>query len=108
MIPRSSTVIKKEKTKTYWFTVHNKKAISRPPVLHTSVQLELGDLFINQFYSKEHSARVLQVWLIEMENGKKKNNFTWKQVRDFFHGQVMPNCTSARRLLSPKRSTTPR
>ena len=36
---------KERKTKTYWFTVYNKKAIARPPVLHMSVQLELGDSF---------------------------------------------------------------
>ena len=106
MIPRSSAGIKKEKIKTCSFMVLNKKAIAKPPVLHMSVQLELGDLFINQFYSKEHSAQVLQVWLLVMESGKEKKNFVWKQVRDNFCGLAMPNLlTLERRLPSPKRCT---
>jgi hypothetical protein len=56
----------------------NERAISKPPVLHTTVPLELGDLYINQFYSTHHQARVLQVWLLVTESG----NDTWKQVRD--------------------------
>ncbi|KAH9054678.1 hypothetical protein EDB87DRAFT_1580355 [Lactarius vividus] len=61
IIPHSITGIKKEAIKTCWFMVWNEQAISRPPVLHSMVQLELGDLFINQFYSARHSAQVLQV-----------------------------------------------
>jgi len=57
----------------------NESAISKPPVLRMDVQLELGDLFINQFYSEKHNAQVLQVWLLVEKNGS--NGFMWKQVR---------------------------
>ncbi|KAF8261410.1 hypothetical protein EI94DRAFT_1810325 [Lactarius quietus] len=90
MIPQSLAGIKKEKIKTCWFMVCNKKAIAKLPILHTSVQLELGDIFINQIYSKEHSAQVLQVWLLVMESRKKRK---WKQVQDFCSGSVMLNLT---------------
>ncbi|KAI0281520.1 hypothetical protein BC826DRAFT_1111337 [Russula brevipes] len=76
MIPRSSATIKKEKIKTYWFMAWNERAISKPPVLHTDVPLELGDLYINQFYSTHHRAQVLQVWLLVTDGG----NNTWKQI----------------------------
>jgi hypothetical protein len=60
-------------------------------VLHTDVQLELGDLFINQFHSKKHQAQVIQVWLLVKESGS--NRYTWKQVRDMFISLslVVPN-----------------
>ncbi|KAH8994632.1 hypothetical protein EDB83DRAFT_2534613 [Lactarius deliciosus] len=90
MIPRSTACIKKEKIKTCWFMLWNKKAITKPPVLHTNVQLELGDLFINQFHSEEHGAHVLQVWLLVAE-GVSKKNLIWKQVRESLRGLVMPN-----------------
>jgi hypothetical protein len=76
----------------YWFLLWNQTAISKPPVLHTDVQLELGDLFINQFHSKKHQAQVIQVWLLVKESGS--NRYTWKQVRDMFISLllVVPNC----------------
>jgi len=58
----------------------NESAISKPPVLRMSVQLELGDLFINQFYSEKHKTQVLQVWLLVEKIGS--NGYTWRQVRD--------------------------
>lgn len=73
------TGIKKEEVKTCWFMVWNGKAISRPPVLHTTVQLELGDLFINQFHSAQYGAQVLQVWLLVPEGGS--TGYKWQQVR---------------------------
>lgn len=81
MIPRSSAGIKKEKVKTWWFLQWNKKAIVKPPILHMSVQLELGDLFINQFYSQQHSAQVLQIWLLVADDSS-SHSYRWKQVRD--------------------------
>jgi hypothetical protein len=83
MIPRSSAGIKKEKIKTCWFLQWNKKAIIIPPILHTSVELELGDLFINQFYARQHRSQVLQVWLL-VAHGSSENRrrYRWKQVRD--------------------------
>jgi hypothetical protein len=93
MIPRLSAPIKKEEIKTRWFMVCNKKAIAKPPVLHKSVQLELGDLFLNQFHSKEHSTQVLQVWLLGTKGGKQRKEIGWKQVRDFFCGLVTLNLT---------------
>jgi hypothetical protein len=79
-LPRSSASIKKENIKTCWFSLWNKKAISKPVVLHTSVKLEPGDLFINQFYSEKHQAQVIQVWVLVKGNG---TAYTWKQVRDW-------------------------
>ena len=58
----------------------NESAISKPPVLRMGVQLELGDLFINQFYSEKHKTQVLQVWLLVEKIGS--NGYTWRQVRD--------------------------
>ena len=89
MIPRVSAGIKKETIKTCWFMLWSKKAIVKPPVLHTSVQVELGDLFINQFYSREHSSQVLQIWLIT--ESRSKGHFIWKQVR--FPVCVIPDLT---------------
>lgn len=66
----------------YWFLLWNQTAISKPPVLHTDVQLELGDLFINQFHSKKHQGQVIQVWVLVNESGS--NRYTWKQVREIF------------------------
>ncbi|KAI9464150.1 hypothetical protein BJY52DRAFT_1184536 [Lactarius psammicola] len=79
IIPRLITGIKKEAIKTCWFMVWNERAISRPPVLHTTVQLELGDLFINQFYSAQHGAQVLQVWLLVPKGGT--TGYKWRQVK---------------------------
>jgi len=59
--------------------VWNEQAISRPPVLHMTVQLELGDLFINQFYSAQHGAQVLQVWLLAPKGDS--TGYKWQQVR---------------------------
>lgn len=84
MLPRSSAVIKKERIKTCWFLLWNRKAIIKPPILHASVQLELGDLFINQFYSRQRDAQVLQVWLLVADDTSKIESHRWKQVRDEF------------------------
>ena len=107
MISRTSAIIKKESIKTWWFIVLNKKAIAKPPVLHTSVKLELGDLFINRFYSKERSAHVLQVWLLEPEKHSKQKVVKWRQVRDFLC-LVMPNVklTAEQRFPRPRSHTT--
>ncbi|KAH9997445.1 hypothetical protein BJV74DRAFT_794939 [Russula compacta] len=75
-----SARIKKEKIKTHWFWLWSKWAITKPPVLHISVQLELGDLSINQFYSEWHNAQVIQIWLLIIENSSK--NHLWKQNED--------------------------
>lgn len=83
MLQRSSAVMRNEKIKTCWFTVWNKTSIRKPYTLHTSVQLELGDLFINQFYSEQHQTQALQVWLLV--KGGDSNNSMWRQVRDRFH-----------------------
>ncbi|KAH9160275.1 hypothetical protein EDB89DRAFT_2082098 [Lactarius sanguifluus] len=80
IIPRSITGIKKEAIKTCWFMVWNEQAISRPPVLHLTIQLELGDLFINQFYSARHGAQVLQVWLLVPKDSS--TEYQWQQVRE--------------------------
>jgi hypothetical protein len=74
--------IKKEKIKTCWYSFWNKTAISKPVVLHTSVHLELGDLFINQFYSEKHQTQVIQVWVLVKGNG---SAYAWKQVRNWVH-----------------------
>ena len=79
MIPWLSAGIKKEMIKTCWFLLWSKKATIKLPVLHNSVPVELGDLFINQLYSKEHSAQVLQAWVVT----ESKSYLIWKQVRDF-------------------------
>lgn len=83
MLPRSSVGIKNEKIKTCWFAVWNKTSISKPYTLHSSVQLELGDLFINQFYSEQHGTQAIQVWILV--KGDKSNNFMWRQVGDQLH-----------------------
>jgi hypothetical protein len=82
VVPRSSAGIKKEKIRTWWFLQSFRKAITMPPILHTSVQLELGDLFINQFHSREHGALVLQVWLLVADGSSRNHSYRWKQVRD--------------------------
>jgi len=81
MVPHLLAVIKKEKIKTCWFLQWNRKAVIKPPILHTSVKLELGDLFINQFYAEQYDAQVLQVWLL-VADGSNSNVHSWKQVRD--------------------------
>jgi hypothetical protein len=83
MISWTSAIIKRENIKAWWFMVLNKKAITKLLLLHTSVQLELGDLFINRFYLKEHSVHVLQVWLLELEKCSKQKVVKWRQVQDF-------------------------
>jgi hypothetical protein len=60
--------------------VWNKDPINKPPVLHTDVPLELGDVFINQFHSKQHQSQVIQIWVLVMG---RLNNYTWKQVRNW-------------------------
>jgi hypothetical protein len=87
MLRRSSAIIKNEKIKTQWFTVWNDASILKPYTLHTDVHLELGDLFINQFYSKKHKEQALQVWLLMKGNNSDSNlnNFVWKQVRDWIY-----------------------
>jgi hypothetical protein len=73
-----SVIIKRETIKMWWFMVLNKKAIAELPVLHMSVKLELGDLFINRFYSKGHHVHVLQVWLLEPEKHSKQKVVKWR------------------------------
>ena len=80
-IARSLGGIKKEKIKTYWFLQWNKAAIGKPPVLYTSVQLELRDIFINQFYVRQRETQV-QVWLLVAEGSSENHSYGWKQVRD--------------------------
>jgi len=63
-----------------WFMLSNEIAISQPPVLCSNVQLELGDLFINQFFSDKHKVEVLQVWLLVEKIGP--TGYAWKQVWD--------------------------
>lgn len=72
-----TATIKYEKTKTRWFYVWSESAISVPYTLHTSVTLELGDLFINQFFSKKRQELAYQIWVIV----ELKNEFWWRQVR---------------------------
>ncbi|KAI0285544.1 hypothetical protein BC826DRAFT_972996 [Russula brevipes] len=102
MIPRSSTGIKKEKTKTCWFMVWSERAISKPPVLHTSIPLELGDLYINQFYSTHHHAQVLQVWLLVTDSGKD----TWKQGTKIGESEKVHHPTLKKRVLAFQPSDT--
>ena len=61
-----------------WFMLCqcDQTAVSKPPALHTDVQLELGDLFMNQFYFKKHQAQVIQVWLLVKESSS--NRYMWK------------------------------
>lgn len=110
MLPRSSVCIKNEKTiKTCWFTVWNKTSISKPYTLHTNVQLELGDLFINRFYSEQHQTQALQVWLLVKRSDS--NNFMWRQVdptEKTFHPSLkthllgfQPNDTSVPSWIKP-------
>jgi hypothetical protein len=78
VIARSSAGIKNEKTKTCWFFVWNEAALSKPDILHPSVTLELGDIFINQFHSEKHKKQALQVWVLMKVDGS--DDFFWKQV----------------------------
>jgi len=80
VIPRFSAGIKNEKATTCWFIVWSESAISKPYALKPSVTLELGDLFISQFYSEKHQQLALQVWVLAKVKGS--NDFLWKQVRD--------------------------
>lgn len=99
--PRTLAGIKNEKIKTCWFTVWNKTSISKPYVLHTSVKLELGDLFINKFYSQQHETQVLQVWLLV--KGSNSNNLMWRQVRDWFnHSSMVPDGRRAKVVSNEK------
>ena len=82
-LSRSSAGIKNENVKTCWFTVWNKRSIEKPYMLHTSVHMELGDIFINKFYSEQHKAQALQVWVLVKGTGS--NNFMWRQVRNWFY-----------------------
>lgn len=83
MLSPTSAGIKNENIKSRWFKVWNKTTISKPYTLHTSVSLELGDLFINKFYSSQHQSEALQVWLLV--KGSESTSFMWRQVRDSFH-----------------------
>jgi hypothetical protein len=44
------------------------------------VHLDLGDLFINQFYSEKHQTQVIQVWVLVKGNG---SAYAWKQVQNW-------------------------
>ena len=58
--------------------MQNRSAIERPPVLHTTTDLEIGDLFINKYSSTSYEKDVLQVWLLlpHAEGGP----LQWSQV----------------------------
>ncbi|KAF8487860.1 hypothetical protein F5888DRAFT_1639673 [Russula emetica] len=109
-LPHSSAGIKNEKIKTRWFTVWNKTSIRKLYMLHTSVQLELGDLFINQFYSQQYQSQALQVWLLVKESDS--NNLIWRQVvpnEKTFHPKLktcvlgfQPNDTSVPTWIKPE------
>lgn len=84
MLPLQSVAIKRTRISTRWYTILSLNAIQKPPMLHTTIDLEVGDLFINKYVSTSYKKDVLQVWLllpaIEGEG------LQWNQVRYLFVG----------------------
>lgn len=64
---------------TRWYITLEPNAILKPPMLHTTTDLEVGDLFINKYSSTSYKKDVLQVWLLLPAMGGE--GFQWKQVR---------------------------
>lgn len=60
---------------THWYIVLGSAAIEKPPILHSTIDLELGDLFLNKYLSSSHRRDVLQVWLLKLEG-----EYYWHQV----------------------------
>ena len=60
---------------TRWYIVLGSAAIKKPPILHSTIDLELGDLFLNKYLSSSHGRDVLQVWLLKLEG-----EYYWHQV----------------------------
>ena len=56
----------------------NEGAVKKPPVLHTTVDLQLGDLFINKYHSTSYNDDVLQVWLLKTTS--ECESLQWIQV----------------------------
>lgn len=52
--------------------------MERPPILHTTTDLEVGDLFINKYLSVSSKKDVLQVWLLLP--AVEGEGFQWTQV----------------------------
>ena len=46
---------------TRWFSITNATAIKQPPILHSSMALEVGDIFLNKYVSALCEGDVLQV-----------------------------------------------
>jgi hypothetical protein len=63
---------------TRWYIVYNSVAIKQPPILHSSTQLKVGDIFLNKYFSASHESDVLQVWLLLASN---EQGHYWSQVR---------------------------
>ncbi|KAI9456350.1 hypothetical protein BJY52DRAFT_560465 [Lactarius psammicola] len=78
-LPRQSVAIKRTGISTRWYITMNPGAIERPPILHTTTDLEMGDLFINKYISKSYNKDVLQVWLLC--TAAKGEGLQWSQVR---------------------------
>jgi hypothetical protein len=70
--------IKRTGVSTRWYITLNQGAIEGPPMLHTTTRAEVGDLFINKYFSTSNKKDVLQVWLLLP--AAEGEGFQWNQV----------------------------
>ncbi|KAH9021470.1 hypothetical protein EDB85DRAFT_2000688 [Lactarius pseudohatsudake] len=83
-VVRHITSIKRTGVSTRWYIVLNSGAIQEPPLLHSTIDLELGDLFLNKYLSASHGKDVLQVWLLLSGEG----GYYWSQVSSKVSGKT--------------------
>ena len=69
--------IKRKGIATRWYSIDNTSAIKQPPILHSSTALEVGDIFLNKYFSASCEGDVLQVWLLL---AGKEDGYCWTQV----------------------------
>ncbi|KAI0058226.1 hypothetical protein BV25DRAFT_1919439 [Artomyces pyxidatus] len=63
-LPRKQNLIKNTGAYTSWYTHTGDRAIARPPMLHESLVVEIGDIFIYKYASKTFKMEVQQIWVL--------------------------------------------
>jgi hypothetical protein len=64
---------------TCWYSIYSTTAIKQPPILHSSMELQVGDIFLNKYLSASRKGDVLQLWLL-LERESKEEGYYWSQV----------------------------
>ncbi|KAI0055572.1 hypothetical protein BV25DRAFT_1921717 [Artomyces pyxidatus] len=78
ILTRHRSLIRNTGAYTTWFSYPSSRNTERPPVLHASVDLEIGDLFIQNYPSQTQRREVMQLWVLQDDVD---GSLYWKEAR---------------------------